>query len=140
MARAPLHLIEEKLKECDGNIAAVARAFGVTRSAIWQRIQKAPALKQTVADQREAMKDEVENALYTAAKKGEGWAVCFFLKCQAKDRGYVEKSEAKTPLDAFIGSLPPELGKRLGHALGEYLASGGNPAGGNKGDKGKDAD
>jgi hypothetical protein len=25
--------------------------------------------------------------------KGEAWAVCFFLKCQARERGYVERTE-----------------------------------------------
>jgi hypothetical protein len=24
---------------------------------------------------------------------GEAWAVCFYLKCQARDRGYIEKQE-----------------------------------------------
>jgi hypothetical protein len=24
---------------------------------------------------------------------GEPWAVCFYLKCQAKDRGYIERTE-----------------------------------------------
>jgi hypothetical protein len=30
-----------------------------------------------------------------AVLAGEAWAVCFYLKTQAKDRGYVERSEVQ---------------------------------------------
>jgi hypothetical protein len=39
------------------------------------------------------MKDNAESALYSAVLGGEAWAVCFYLKTQAKDRGYVERQE-----------------------------------------------
>ena len=34
-----------------------------------------------------------ENSLFEAIRRGEAWAVCFYLKCMAKDRGYVERAE-----------------------------------------------
>src|SRR4029450_2769461 len=34
-----------------------------------------------------------ENSLYEAIRRGEAWAVCFYLKCMAKDRGYLERAE-----------------------------------------------
>jgi len=84
-----------KLRECEGNLAAVARAFGVTRQAVYHYGRRHPALQEVVTECRETMKDEGESALYKAVKAGEAWAVCFYLKCQAKDRGYVERLETK---------------------------------------------
>ena len=39
---------------------------------------------------RESPLDNAESALDDAVDKGEGWAVCFLLKCLGRDRGYVE--------------------------------------------------
>jgi len=39
------------------------------------------------------MLDNAESVLYKAVLNGEAWAVCFFLKCQGKSRGYIERQE-----------------------------------------------
>jgi len=88
--------VETKLRECHGNMAAVGRAFGVTRQAVFTFVRARPKLAKVLVDCREAMKDNVESALYKAALSGEGWAVCFYLKTQAKDRGYIEKQEIES--------------------------------------------
>lgn len=85
--------VEAKLRELGGNMAAVARHFGCTRGAVWKFCQVRPALRKVADDVREGMKDNAESALQAAVLRGEAWAVCFFLKCQAKERGYVERSE-----------------------------------------------
>jgi hypothetical protein len=46
------------------------------------------------------MIDNVESVLYSKALAGEAWAVCFFLKTQAKHRGYVERQELANPPDS----------------------------------------
>ncbi len=93
MAVLKIKEVEEKIRELGGNLAAVGRAFGVCRSAVHQFVAKHPGLKEACHDEREGMKDEAESSLHKAMKAGEGWAVCFYLKCQAKDRGYVERVE-----------------------------------------------
>ncbi len=85
--------VEAKLHEYSGNLAAVARSFGVTRQAVHDFVRKRPALLAAANDVREGMKDNAESSLTKAVLKGEAWAVCFYLKTQAKDRGYTEKSE-----------------------------------------------
>jgi hypothetical protein len=85
--------VAEKLKELHGNMAAVARVFGTSRNAVWSFVQHRPTLHKLVADVREAMKDNAESSLYSAVLRGEAWAVCFFLKAQARDRGYVERQD-----------------------------------------------
>src|SRR5262245_57006377 len=82
-----------RLREGNGNMAAAGRAFGVTRYAVWKFVRNHPSLREVILDCRESMKDHAESALQAALLRGEAWAVCFFLKCQAKDRGYVERQE-----------------------------------------------
>ncbi|RMG93171.1 MAG: hypothetical protein D6706_15885 [Chloroflexi bacterium] len=81
------------IEEHNGNVAAIARHFGVGRATIWRRIEKSPVLQQSLQDARETMLDNAESALYKAVLEGEAWAVCFFLKTQGKNRGYTERQE-----------------------------------------------
>jgi hypothetical protein len=46
-----------------------------------------------IKEERERMTDVAEMALFDAIKEGEGWAVCFYLKTQGKERGYIERHE-----------------------------------------------
>lgn len=79
------------IEKYNGNVHAIARYFKVTRTAVLRVIHNTPSLQQLLDDAREGILDEVEGSLYKAAKKGEGWAVCFFLKTQGKKRGYIER-------------------------------------------------
>jgi hypothetical protein len=87
--------VAAKLREFHGNMAAAARALSVTRGAVFLYVHRHPTLKDVVRECRESMKDHAESSLHRALLAGEAWAVCFFLKCQAKDRGYVERQEYK---------------------------------------------
>jgi hypothetical protein len=62
-------------------------------------VQRHTELHGVTHDCREAMRDHVESALSKGALNGEGWAVCFFLKTQGKDRGYVEPTEYRHAAD-----------------------------------------
>jgi hypothetical protein len=85
--------VAQQLRELHGNVAAVARACGVGRTAVCNFVRRRPQLQGVLKECREAMKDNAESALYRAVLAGEAWAVCFYLKTQAKDRGYVERAE-----------------------------------------------
>lgn len=95
-------LVAAALTELSGNVAATAKRFAVSRTAVQNMIRKRPALRQVVGDAREGMKDHAESALYRAVLAGEAWAVCFFLKTQAKDRGYVEKQQLEHSGEATL--------------------------------------
>ena len=66
-------------------------------------------------EQRETMLDLTEGVLFTKIMAGEPWAVCFFLKTQAKDRGYVERVEH----ERGPGDQPIRITLNLGRALHE---------------------
>lgn len=93
MAKLSLDQVQPLIGSERGNVANIARHLGVSRTAILKFVAKYPTLTQELKDARESMKDHAESALYKAIDTGEAWAVCFFLKTQGKDRGYVERQE-----------------------------------------------
>lgn len=120
-------MVAATLSELQGNIAGTAKRFNVTRTAVQNLVRKRPALQKVVIDAREGMKDNAESSLYRAVLRGESWAVCFYLKTQAKDRGYIERVEQTgadgSPMNqgkqnvnvAVINTMPSTA------ALAEYL-------------------
>jgi AcrR family transcriptional regulator len=81
------------IREHKGNMTMVAKALGVHRTTVWRFKNKHQTVADAFEEARETMIDNVESRLYASALKGEGWAVCFFLKTQGKGRGYVERQE-----------------------------------------------
>jgi len=79
------------IEEYRGNVSAVAQKIGCARNTLYAFIEKRPTCQAALANSREKMVDNVESVLYSQALAGEAWAVCFFLKTQAKHRGYVER-------------------------------------------------
>ena len=81
------------LGESHGMIAPAARSLGCSRDTIRRYLAEYAEIAQAIADEREATTDLAENKLRDAIIRGEAWAICFYLKCMAKDRGYVERAE-----------------------------------------------
>lgn len=83
--------IAEALQKAGGFVSHAAQQLGVTPSAVTNRVSRSEELKQILDDARYTHLDIAEVELLKAMKRGESWAVCFFLKCQGKGRGYVER-------------------------------------------------
>lgn len=93
MKKISIDQIEGAIIEASGNIAQVARTFGMSRGAIHYRIDNSPKLQKVLADSRETMLDNAESVLYKKVLEGSTPELIFFLKTQGKARGYVERSE-----------------------------------------------
>ena len=90
------YTVEQMIEALDhgrGLIAPAARYLGCSRDTVRSYLEEYAEVAQAKLDQREAVTDMAENALYQAILDREAWAVCFYLKCMAKDRGYVERAE-----------------------------------------------
>ena len=92
MARLTKNKVRQELQQYSGNISAVARAFDVTRTAVYNYIKKHDMWGE-VEEQREKILDNVESTLYKQALAGNTTAMIFWLKCQGKSRGWVERQE-----------------------------------------------
>lgn len=85
--------VEPLIDEKRGNVASIARALGVSRGTVWNRIQESERLQTKLNDARETMIDNAESTLYDRALGGDITALIFFLKTQGKHRGYSERQE-----------------------------------------------
>ena len=83
--------IERALKANGGFIAKTAKSLNVRYQTIWERIRRSPRLKQFYEEIRESYIDLAESKLLVKVREGDLGAICFFLKCQGKKRGYIEK-------------------------------------------------
>lgn len=84
--------VEDVLRKKRGNVSLAAKALSVSRTALHKYIRE-NSLQEIVDDAREEIVDLAEDKLLSAVRKGEAWAVCFALKTQGKERGYVERQE-----------------------------------------------
>jgi len=76
-----------------GRVYLAADQLGCNHTTIYKRMELEPEIGAVIAAERERRIDIAETALDRAVIEGEAWAVCFTLKCIAKDRGYVERQE-----------------------------------------------
>lgn len=109
--------IIEALKECNGLLTLAARKAGVTYRTIKRYADEYPTVAEAYKESKETMLDVAEGKLYQAIGKGESWAICFFLKTQGKQRGYVERQEFTgkdgKPLQMVFKDVDPETKKML---------------------------
>jgi hypothetical protein len=98
-------LVAAALVALSGNLHAVAKRFGVDRSAVRQLVGKRPALAAVLADCREGMKDNVESRFYADCLKDSPQyqtSRIFFLKTQCRDRGWAEQPDLAAGLDRLV--------------------------------------
>ena len=114
------------INETLGYLSLAALKLGCTRRTIEYYADQFPEVRAAISEQRELMTDKVELLLYNKLSSGDLGAICFYLKTQAKGRGYIERSEQDTRVlgDVVIhvkyddgpqqGDAPPALPTRNG--------------------------
>ena len=104
------------LEESKGMVSVAAKKLGCHPDTVRNYARRYQSVSKALEEAREGMLDAAELALYGAVVRGEAWAVCFYLKTQAKDRGYVEKQqvevllqqELEAALEALEDGLEPD--------------------------------
>lgn len=86
-------IILKVLKRTRLNTAQACEAAAITRQTYYVYLREDPEFKKAVCELDEARIDYAESKLMSMVGKEVPAAVCFFLKCKGKSRGYVEKSE-----------------------------------------------
>lgn len=80
-------------QDSKGFVTTIAKRLGISRTQVYNLMKKYPTFKQAIEDQREALKDDAESSLFKQIDQGNITAIIFYLKTQAKDRGYIERQE-----------------------------------------------
>lgn len=83
----------EAIQEAGGIIAAAARSLGVSRAAVYRATETYATVAAALEEARETTKDVAEAQLLKQIRAGNMTAIIFYLKTQAKERGYVERHE-----------------------------------------------
>ncbi len=77
----------------NGDESEVADYLGCTTRTLRNYKKRYPAVQEAFDLRKERQKDFVEGRLMDQIKRGNITAIIFYLKTQAKDRGYVERQE-----------------------------------------------
>lgn len=85
--------VASALRQCRGNVSAVARMFGVSRQATHKYINARPGLQAVAQECRETMLDMAETIVENAILAGDVNASQWYLTRLGKHRGYVERHE-----------------------------------------------
>lgn len=93
MAKVTAAQCAKAIKEQKGFITQAAKSLGITRSHLHVLINRHPTIKEALTDAREEMKDFTEGKLSEGIEDGNATLIIFYLKTQAKDRGYIERQE-----------------------------------------------
>lgn len=97
-------LVIEAIKESGGIITTICTRLNCDRNTFYGYLKSREEIRDAYEEEKEAVLDMAESALFTQIANGEFNATCFFLKCKGKDRGYVEKQEVD-----LNHTTPPKL-------------------------------
>lgn len=85
--------IEDALHKSGGFVSQAAKGLNVTASNVYARIKKSARLQEVKREIDESYLDVAEHRLIKEIGEGNLGAICFYLKCKGKQRGYVEKQQ-----------------------------------------------
>ena len=74
-------------------ISQASKSVGISRRTYYNWLESDDEFQLNVDDIAEATTDIVESELLKRIKEGNVTATIFYLKCKAKNRGYVERQE-----------------------------------------------
>lgn len=85
-----------------GIVLAIATNLKCDCGTVYNYLKRYPSLEKIRLAEKEKLIDRAEAKLQELINNGEQSAIFFFLKCQAKHRGYVERQEFAGVQDAPI--------------------------------------
>ena len=91
--------ISQALQAARGNISVAAKSLGCSHSTIYRRLKENEVLQEVLDNEREAFIDFAESKLQDLISDGNLTATIFFLKTQARHRGYGGGSGYRGPFD-----------------------------------------
>jgi hypothetical protein len=101
------------LATTNGLVYLAAERLQVSARTVYRYARRYPTVKEALDAHKGKRLDTAEASLWNAVLKGEAWAVCFYLKTQGKDRGYVERTETKDVTRDEVREQISDLLRRL---------------------------
>ena len=99
--------VADALTAAKGFVSVAAKNLQCSDQTVRNYMERYAMCKQAVTDARESMIDIAEGRLYQNINSGDNTAIIFFLKTQAKHRGYIERYEQRTEISGPNGDDIP---------------------------------
>jgi hypothetical protein len=96
--------IREALEMSGGFLSEAAKMLNISSPGLSKRIKHNTSLQESRESIKERYLDLAESKLIGLVKDGNLGAICFYLKCQGRHRGWVEKQEIE-----HFGDSPVEI-------------------------------
>ena len=87
----------EAIEKSSGFVSKAAELLGISRNTFYRYLRQYETVQQALENVREKRHDFVEMKLMEGIKAGNTALIIFYLKTQAKHRGYVERTEIASP-------------------------------------------
>ena len=91
--KPPIEKINQVLIDNFGIITQCSKVLNVQPRTLYRWIETSVKLQETVKHSREQMVDVAESQLMKNIQQGKETSLIFFLKCLAKQRGYIDRQE-----------------------------------------------
>ena len=91
--------VAEALRATNGLVYLAAEKLGCVARTVYNYATRYKVVAEAIAHQKGKRLDTAEAKLWQAVLNGEAWAICFLLKCQGKDRGYIERAEYSSTVE-----------------------------------------
>lgn len=98
--------VAEALRHGAGIHTVAAQVLGCAPNTIKNYVLRYKELAELELELRETHLDLAESKLLSAIKDGNMTAIIFFLKCQGKSRGYIERQESRVDIAGVAGAHP----------------------------------
>lgn len=85
--------VADAVRDAHGLMTLAAKRLGCQPKTVGNYVKRYALVKEARDDAREGLKDFAESQLVKQMQDGNIAGIIFFLKTQAKERGYVERSE-----------------------------------------------
>lgn len=106
----------EALVKTMGIVTPACKQVGISRQTFYDWYEKDEDFKRDVDDLNEVRIDFVEGKLFEGIQNGNTALICFYLKTQAKHRGYIEKQQIE-----HSGNIGPDLSEEAKKRLQPFL-------------------
>ena len=114
-------LIQEAIPKTHGVKKYLAEKLGVDRQTIYRYFKKYPDLEDETQEYLASITDQAEYHLIESIKKGDSWAVRYWLFTRGKHRGYTTKQEAtfnsSNPMQAIISGVAGQEMQTIGISI-----------------------
>lgn len=90
------------IRDAEGFVTRAARALKCNPRTIYNYAKRYVTVQRAIDDAREERIDWVEDHLFGMIEKDNVTAMIFYLKCQAKHRGYIEKQQIEHSGDGSL--------------------------------------